>query len=699
VYFEPNTGQAEMGTAFVSRAGGFQTHLRPGEIAFSLPVSRPAETAGAAKAPDLAVTAAQERRTVRMRLVGASPDAEIKPGREFVGKSNYFRGQDASKWITDVPHYGEVSYSELLPGIDLVLHGNSGQLEYDFVVAPGADHSQISIAFEGADEVRVGQDGSLEIAADGGVLRHAAPVVFQESGEGKKGIRGGFVKLSSDTVGFDIGGYDPALPLVIDPVLTYSSYFGGSSTDLIHKVTIDGPGSIYVAGFTSSSDFPLVNPYDSTRRSTFVSKFDSSGSTLIYSTFVGGSNSEAPYGISVDPMGVAHVIGYTFSVNFPLVNAFQSVLRGPSDAYVFRLGPGGNALLFSTYLGGNGQESTTDGGVAAGADGASYVTGTTPSGDFPVFNPLQPALRGNEDVFVAKFDASGTIAYSTYLGGGVVGTSDGDDLATDIAVDSGGNAYIAGWTSNAFPTTPGAFQTSAAGGPSGFVTKFNPSGSALVFSTLLHSAIASERIESLAIDSFGNCYVTGNTSNGTFPVINPVQAYRGHADAFVTKFNSEGSALVYSTFLGGSGFDYGRSISIDASGAAYVAGDTFSLDFPVVSSFQSSCASCSIGREDAFVARLAPSGASVSYSSFLGGSSTDNARDNAVTADGRQVVVGKTISTDFPTAFPSQALISGSTDGFITIVGPSTLEPDLALSKNHIGNFVAGANGVYTSIS
>ena len=545
--FEANDGQTDGRVKFLSRGRGYSLFLTGDEAVLSLhkatggaPNFRSASARvaqhslfGAAVLPDpLSLSMPKEeseneaekprdRRTgpalpfssprladniessavLRMRLVGANASAAVTGAEELPGKSNYFIGNDPKKWRTNVPNYAKVKYQDVYPGVDLVYYGNQGgQLEYDFVVAPGADPETIRFALSGGLQEssrqsavgsraqnqtlrqskiqnlksKIDPSGDLVIETDGGEVRLHKPVVYQpaiSNGQrttdyGQRApVEGHYVMQANNQVGFKVASYDHTRPLLIDPVLSYSTYLGGSFTDLGYHITVDSSGNAYVTGDTLSQNFPTANPFQATNKATpttsnptaFVAKLNSTGSALVYSTYLGGSNEDVGTGIAVDSSGNAYVTGYTTSTNFPTVNPLQVSNGGGYDAFVSKLNAAGSALTYSTYLGGSNEDVGT--GIAVDSSSNAYVTGYTSSTDFPTVSPLQASYGGgNLDAFVAKFDAAGSaLIYSTYLGGG------GTDRGYGIAIDSSANAYVTGETiSNNFPTTPGAFQQATA---------------------------------------------------------------------------------------------------------------------------------------------------------------------------------------------------------------------------------------------
>jgi hypothetical protein len=632
-----------------------------------------------------------------MKLVDANPRPHMVGLGELPGKVNYFIGNDPTKWRTNIPTYQKIKYQEIYPGVDLVYYGNHRQLEYDFIVAPGADPNIVTLDFEGADKPEIDTAGDLVLHTTSDEIRYRKPFVYQE-GNGKRiEVAGTFKCLHlpsassnhKSVIGFQVGSYDTSKPLIIDPVMVFSSYLGGSGPDGSVGIAVDSSGSTYVVGFTDSDNFPIKNPFQQTRDDTdvFVAKLNPTGSALIYCTYLGGSGRDSGSSIAVDADGNAYVTGFTASTNFPTVNPLQSSHGGGDgfdvDALVLKLNPTGSALVYSTYLGGSSEENCVffvDGGsIAVDADGNAYVTGFTGSNDFPTVSPLQPSLRGHFDAFVAKLNPTGSaLVYSTYLGGS------SEDASFDIAVDTDGNVYLTGLTdSTDFPTV-NPLQPSNGGGDVNYpfdalVLKLSPTGSALVYSTYL-GGNGWDVGSSIATDVAGNAYVTGFTASTNFPTVNPLQPNNGGADAFVAKLNPTGSALAYSTYLGGSGNEVSVGIAIDTEGNAYVTGATASTDFPTARHLQLT----NSGGADAFVAKLNPTGAALAYSTYLGGSGNETfnpdlpflvlsfGRSIAVDTAGNAYVTGRTRSSDFPTmlgAFqPTNG--GGDSDAFIVKIQP-----------------------------
>jgi hypothetical protein len=542
----------------------------------------------------------------------------------------------------------------------LVYYGNQRQLEYDFVVTPGAGPRVIRLAFEGVEKAQIDESGDLVLRTASGEIRQHKPIAYQEVGGAKHEIASRYVIEGADQVGFEVAEYDAARPLVIDPVLDYSTYLGGGGLDYANGIGADATGNAYVMGITNSSDFPTMNglqPTSGGSIETFVAKLNPAGSALVYSTYLGGGGIDFGNSMAVDFAGNAYVTGNTNSTNFPTANPLQPTNSGYYDAFVTKLNPTGSALVYSTYLGGSGFDRGD--GITVDSSGNAYVTGDTLSTDFPTANPLQPAFGGGDlygDAFVTKLNASGSaLAYSTYLGG------PGNEGAWYIAVDASGNAYVTGSSLGNFPTTAGAFQPAFGGTTDAFVAKLNPTDSALVYSTYLGGS-GDEFVGGIAVDASGNAYLVGSTYSTDFPTMNPLQLTNsGVGDAFVTKLNAGGSALVYSTYLGGNGYDGGGGIALDASGDIYVTGATESTNFPTANSLQP----INHGALDAFVTKLNAAGSALVYSTYLGGTGYDGGNGIAVNSVGSAYVTGVTQSTDFPTVNPSQSGYGGGTDGFV----------------------------------
>jgi hypothetical protein len=688
--FEANRGQTDPSVRFLSRGRGYTLFLTPSEAVLVLKkpsdVSNQRAVSSGRMTPSFSSPSQGEGRgggaVLRMRLVGANPAPPVVGLDELPGKSHYFIGNDPAKWQTDVPHYARVAYRDLYPGIDLVYHEARGQLEYDFVLAPHANASAITLAFTGADQLHLDGQGDAVLETGIGQVRLKKPFLYQEKDGSKTAIDGRFLVKGRDQLAFHVGEYDADRPLIIDPTLSYSTYLGGDSNDSGSSIAVDTAGNAYVTGFALSANFPTTaGTFDASFNGdfdAFVTKLNSAGSALVYSTYLGGTTSDFGNALAIDTAGNAYVTGSTASANFPITaGVFQASLGGPGDAFVTKVNPTGTALIYSTYLGGSGSESGN--AIAVDGGGNAYVTGSTdspPGTSFPATaGAFQTALGGITDAFVTKLNSTGTsVSYSTYLGGG------GSENGNAIAVDGGGNAYVTGSTDSPpgtnFPATAGAFQTALGGSTDAFVTKLNSTGTSVSYSTYL-GGTGADVANALAIDTTtGNAYVTGSTVSTNFPKTLGVfqTILNGAGDAFVTKLNSAGTALIYSTYLGGSGSDLANGLAIDSSANAFVTGNTFSTDFPTTAdAFQTS--SSPFG--DAFVTKLNSTGtAPLVYSSYLGGNGSDFGNAIAIdsAADPNAYVNGSTGSTVFPTtagAFQT-AYGGGTTDSFIAKIAPTS---------------------------
>jgi uncharacterized repeat protein (TIGR01451 family) len=941
--FEVNQGQTDSRVKFLARGHGYTLFLTDNGATFSF-----SETA------------------LHMRLQNAAMSPRITGVDQLPGKVNYLLGNKA-EWRTGVPTYERVLYEQVYPGVDLVYYGNQRQLEYDFVIAPRASFKQIRLAFDNAGKPRLNRRGELILTSGAHKLTLLRPKAYQDINNKRREVSVRYSLKPRGEVSFQVGNYDESQPLVIDPLLVYSTFLGGSGLDTGNSIAVDSSGNAYIAGQTASLNFPTSSPQQATnggQTDAFVAKLNADGSALIYSTFIGGSTTETATSIAVDNSGNVYLTGQTDSVNFPVLNALHPTLSGSSDAFVTELNSAGSGLVYSTYLGGRGGEGGTS--IAVDGLGNAYVTGATSSTDFPTTNPLQanrqghaifkttnsagnwagsdsglagaivldlafapnnssimyaatetglfkttdgganwsavpttPALviqklaidptnpaiiyvaatggifkstdSGNTftainngflgsgriilvdtvtpttlyatssaasnrvfrsvdaganwtstfinnvsiinglaidpntpatlyaatdrglskstnsgvnwtalnfalgfnarangvavdkttgavyaatiagllksvdggstwtnlsgtlnlvvsrvvldptnssiiyittaagvsksidggatwtvsntgfpntqilslvinptqsstlfigtasggDVFVTKLSAGGASqVYSTYLGGSI------DDRGLGIAVDGSGNAYVTGQAASSDFPTANAIQPVNAFADA-FITKLNTNGSALVYSTFLGGADGNDVGRAIAVDASGNAYVTGSTNSQSFPVVNAFQPAAPNlfiGDAFVAKVNAAGSALVYSTYLGGDGVDDGAGIAVDSSGSAYITGTTNSSDFPTLAPLQ---AGLNGFQSDAFIAKFAPNGSSLIYSTYLGGANSDSANGIAVDSSQNVYVAGDTSSTDFPTRNPLQPVIGGSFDAFVAKLRPA----------------------------
>jgi Beta-propeller repeat len=667
--FEANIGQTDPRVGFVSRGPGYTLYLTPAESVLSLrrPVSPPPGAARPAPVSAKPGKAAMDEAVVRMRLVGSRPGI-VARGREALNvRTNYLLGSDPAGWRTNVPTYARVKYENAYPGIDLVFYGNQRQLEYDLIVAPGADPSPILLEFDGARRLELDAEGDLVLHTNSGPLKQRRPFVYQEVAQTRRVIPSGYVLHGQNRVSFQVDSYDSGKPLIIDPVLVYSSFLGGSGAEngrFLAAIAVDSSGDAYVTGSTDSLNFPGVNalqPAASGSSDAYVARIDATGSSLVYCTYLGGSSLDRGMDIAVDQSGNAYLTGRTQSTNFPTVSPLQGAIGGMEDAFMVKLAADGSRLLYSTYLGGSGVDYGM--GLAVDLAGSAYVFGSTASSNLPTSNAFQSRPGGAIDAFVAKLSPAGSsLAYLTYLGGS--GPEVPGDTGGKIAVDRDGNACVAGITgSRDFPTRD-ALQPVMAGQADAFVAKLNESGTDLIYSTYLGGSGVDGAL-GIAVDRDGRVYVSGVTESTDFPLLNPIQSRNGgDLDAFVTKIDTAGSSLVFSSYIGGEAEDIGYDIAVDSSGSAHITGTTTSLDFPVADPLQGELK----GNRDAFVVKLTPPGTGYMHASYLGGYEIDYGLSLAVDAGGDVFVAGQTSSTDFPVVNGFQTTLGGGSDAFVVRV-------------------------------
>ena len=653
--FERNQGQADSRVAFMAHGIAYSVFLTKQEAV-------------------LALSGPEGRRNVlRMGLASANPNPAISGLERLPGQSNYLIGNDHTKWHTGVPSFGRVRYEAVYPGIDLVYYGNRGQLEYDFLAAPGSDPSRIRLRFAGARRMRVAADGDLVLAAGSEEIRFRRPIVYQTSADGRRTEVGGrFVLRGANEAGFQLAAYDRSRPLVIDPAIVRSTYLGGHGKDIGYSIAVDAQGSVYVTGSTNSAaGFPLVSCFDcalSGPMDAFVTKFFPNGTGYFYSTYLGGSGSDAGFGIAADGNGNAYITGETNSPNFPLAGPALPPGGGLWDAFVTALNPAGFPI-YSTYLGGNGTDIGH--GIAADLAGNAFVTGSTTSNNFPMLTCLQCVPQGGTDVFVAGFNPAGVLRFSTYFGGA------GNDIGYGISLDANEEIGITGsTTSHNFPVVACA-QCINHGGQDAFASAliFTPGPPALNLKWSTYwGGTQNDAGYGIVMDSVGEAWITGFTDSVNFPVTaNCVQCVNGGGqDAIVVRFNVNTAA--FSDYLGGAGNDTGRAIveSHPPTGGppvAYLTGDTTSLNFPLVNCIAGvGCAPN--GADDAFVAAYTLPGPPIRlFSTYLGGQLNDAGRGIAVGIYG-EYVTGSTASHPFPIVAPCTQCVytGGASDAFVTVI-------------------------------
>jgi hypothetical protein len=706
MFFEPGPPSSEVFTSFLARGPNYQLVLSAAEVNFVLRKPEGVVGTGSVRRDESLAPGTAPTRRVRMAFVGGNAQAQVFGADQLEGRVNYLIGNNPAQWRAQVPMFAKVKVDALYPGIDLVYYdGNHQHLEYDFTIAPKTDPSVVCLRFEGVDKLAVNSEGELVVGLGTAELRQHAPVAYQIARGARRNVPVRYQMKDRQTVCFALGTYDHDTPLVIDPVFSYATYFGGNGGDTGLSIKVDASGSVYIAGETLSTQFPWTvpgTPFQSTMRGgvstgdAFVAKLDNTGTKLIYFTYLGGSGDDGAYDLAIDKAGNAYITGFTVSPDFPVMNALFSKIGGtadptlhlfPTDAFIAELNTNGSALVYSTYLGGTDKDLGSS--IAVDPSGYTYVTGYTFSTNFPVQNPLQSSLSGNDDVFVAKLAPGGrSLVYSTYLGG--VGIDEGEGLAADGA----GFAYVAGYTdSTNFPVTPNALGTNLNGSGisvsvfDGFVTKIAPDGQSLYYSTYL-GGVGNDFVYRIALDGSGNAYVTGATQSTNFPHASPFELTLGqdgtnliNFDAFLTKLDASG-ALAYSVQFGGTANDAGWDVAVDPLGRAFVIGITVSTNFPVVSPFGLFRGTNS-GNQDIFVVAFNTNATAVHYSGYLGGASDEFGYAIAVDSEANAYISGMTFSSGFPiTPGAFQSVLDGTSDAFIAKIRLQNPALNVAIAGN-----------------
>lgn len=653
--FEANRGQLDPKVKYLARGAGYSLQVSSEELAISL------------NKGDNKSNSASGRDKVSMKLDGSNRSRRLRPRDKMATRTNYFVGREKSKWRTDVPNYAKVEIKNVYKGVDLVYYGNQRQLEYDFVVAPGVDPKVIKMDFSGADSIALSDNGDLILGVGGREVQLRAPVTYQESGGIRKEIGSRYELHATNgplpKVGFIIDRYDKKKPLVIDPVLVYSTYFGGNGSEQASAITVDAAGNAYITGLTDSTNFPLVgavqSSYGGDPQDIFVSKIDPSGTGLVYSTYLGGDGQDYASDIAIDAGGNVYLTGYTGSSNYPTAGAIQNTRSGLYSAFVTKLNAAGSAIDYSTYYGGTFGEFGTS--IAVDPTGSAFVGGISSSPDFPRVGGVQTEYGGMlSDGFILKLNPAGDqVIFSSQVGG------NGNDIVNDIAIDGNGAVYLTGGTFSTNYPAIGASQPTFRGGVfDAFLTRINGAGSAIAFSTYLGGG-ADDRANRIALDAQNNVYIGGTTASTNFPTSAAIQPTfgGGNSDSFVAKFGS-GGTISYSTFFGGSGADLLNGIVVDSTGNAFLAGSTSSADLTQIQPVQPQYGG---GDADAFAAKLRAAGDSFEYSTFIGGSGFDSAADVGIDQFGSAYILGVTNSANFLIANPFQAnYAGGSSDLFLT---------------------------------
>lgn len=664
--FEENRGQAAPDVKFLSRGAGYNFSVTPQGSSLMLTRNRSRRPILRAKSVP---QANPEKAVLHMALVGSNPSPRVQGLEKQPGIVNYFDGTMANKnGHTGIRTFGKVQLDNVYAGIDLVFHGNQRQLEYDFAVAPGVDPRVIRMAFQGADKLEIA-DGELVLHLGDSAIRQHKPVTYQQSNGGRREVQSRYILLSANEVGFEIGAYDRSQALVIDPVLTYSTYFGGTSDDVINSIAVDSAGNAYVAGWTNSL---------STTSQIFLSKINAAGTSILYTQYIADTaHNCGSYGtgVAVNSAGEAFVSGMYGTVD-------QWGFCNNKYAYTGKLNAAGTAFIYSFFWGGGDDHANA---VALDSAGNAYFTGQT-QGNWPVSAGVFQSNGGFPgDAFVLKLDSTGHMLYSSYLGGSSI------DEAFGIAVDSNKNAVIVGNAqSSDFPTTTGAYQKTNSSWVACFVSKVNSSGSALPYSSYL-AGTRGENCTAVAVDSANKIYITGNTESDDFPTTagaydrtcgtdglcnwyfacDPGCNDYYFEDAIFAKFDptlSGAASLVYSSYFGGENRELGQGIAVDSAGNAYVTGRTISTFMPTVNPIQGSIA----GDNDVFVAEMNPSGSSLLFSTYLGGANYDEAKSIALDSSANIYLAGQTGSGNFPVVGGVQNTNAGGYDGFLTKIGTAT---------------------------
>ena len=655
--FIENVGQKDPAVLFHADAAGHALYFTAGEVI----LARVDTESGIAS-------------LISIGLTGTQPDVVVNGLDPMAGKANFFIGNNPAGWHTAVPMYGAVAYEEILPGIDLVFRGDQGSLKREFILAPAADSGSIVMKYSGQERLSLGTSGELVVTTPTGVLTETSPVCYQEINGKQVEVACRYELIGEDMVGFVLGEYNGAYPVVIDPYLDYSTYFGGTSDDMGYGVDVDDTGSAYITGYTESTNIvlPLISIYQESLaggKDAYITKLTPDGTQLAYFTYIGGCGDDFGMDIAVNPSYEATITGYTYSADFPNLSAYQPTKSNLSDAFITRLDSTGGALVFSTFLGGNKTDQAY--GIVLRSDDQPVIAGLTASTDFPVAGAYQAALAGGTDAFVSRISGGSTLVFSTYLGGAQ------NDAGYAVALDSSDNVFVTGTTSSfIFPTSATAFRKNLRGSADAFITKFDSMASSLTYSTYL-GGFGYEGGRGIAVDMAGDAYVTGYTDSPSPPLAQsfPVSLYAfqktyggGKWDAFVTKMNPTGSAVNYSTYLGGRNEEKGYAIAVDNLSRAYVTGYTISPDFPTERPIQANLMGVV---PDPFITQLAANGSILEFSTYFGGSYYDEGHAIVVDDSGNMTLTGYTQSLDFPVLNAYQAQLAGSpairnADAFIT---------------------------------
>ena len=714
LWFEASHAEAGCGTQFIARGADSEFLITPTQAQLVLRKAS-GQTAGCA-----------------MQFVAANPAATISGGPELAGKINRLIGNDPSQWQAGVPAFAQVRVEQIYPGISVVYYGNQRQLEYDFNLAAGAKPGAITLRFAGAEKISVNSQGELVVSLNGSEMIQHQPVAYQTIHGVRQEVAASYKIVDAHTAAFAVGTYDPGQPLVIDPILSYSTFFGGNYGEVVHAVALDSNGNIYIAGETLSTVFSNGIPFATTGAlqtnlhggtitgDAFVAKFDNTGKTNLYFTYLGGNSDDVAYALAVDDAGNAYVTGATRSTNFPTRNALYGYKPGLMPGYyglafVTELNTNGSQLVYSTYLSGY----LADSGYAIAVDAGhnAYVAGYTCTTNFPVKNAMQTnlvctnSIYFNRNAFVAEISNLGTnLIYSSYLGGANY------DQATGIALDPAGNIYVTGFTASTnFPTTnslAGFKHLNNATNPTrafdAFVSKFQPSFGGLVYSTFL-GGTNSDEAYGIAVDSGGSAYVVGGTVSTNFPFstnvltsfgtnspsfvhTNTAGIFASITNAFLTQILWDGTntSIGYSVMFGGKGNDIATAVALAPDGNVFVTGNASSTNFPIVNVTTNTpfLHTTNSGLSDVFVIAFTNNAAQIVYSAYLGGVKNDIAGGIAVDPLDTVYIVGQTASTNFPTTLAGrQKILNGTNDLFLAKIAVAVADaPHLAIAPQPAGN-------------
>ena len=697
--FVENKGQMDKRARFVIRGPRASAFFRNDGVTFDLWEASKIKSLDKRdmKAEKPSKSEVRKHAVLKLTFKGANPKCQVKGMDTLSGKVNYMIGKDKSKWHTDVPTYKGVTYRNIWHGIDIMYRGDRRQLKYDIRVNPGADIKMVRLQYDGAQRMWLDKKGDLHIKTAVTEFIEKVPGIYQEKAGKRINVSGGYKLLNRNTVGFSVNNVDLTLPLVIDPAtdLIYSTYLGGKFDESGNGIAVDSYGCAYITGETISTDFPITpGAYDNTPQGdAFIVKLNASGTKILYSTAFGGQTTDEGMAIAVDAYGCVYLTGDTRSYNFPTTpGAFDESYNEYGDAFVAKLNPYGNKLIYSTILGGSsfggGIGIDTGFDIAVDSSGCAYVCGSTYSRDFPTTSGAyaESPEGGNSDGFITKLNPAGSkLEYSTFLGG-----TSGENI-NSIKVDDYGNAYVTGsTTSSDFPTTLGAYDTTANGNGDAFFTELDSTGSNLVYSSFI-GGTGHDNAHSIALDSSGCIYVTGSTDSRHFPITVGAfdTTWNGDYDAFVFKFDIPNNQLIYSTMLGGAKYDGGNSIAVDQSGCAYIAGTTLSSTFPSTpGTFHSTYRAAAEGpiydKTDVFVTKLDSDGSRVMYSAFLGGTYTDIVNGMAIDPTGYVYITGQTDSPDFSATVNAYDKVynGGNYDSYVTRIWANQAPVNASLTPN-----------------